>query len=169
MAPIIELPVVFRGKMTLDADSVDRRVPAPKSVQDVEHCTPATAPIPIVILQTKLVQSEERLPVRLPSRAEGNVQIVGPDLFQEDSLSQAVSPIAHLERLIDHVPGVDATGEVATHGADVVLQRSYRSIPVRQFGEPGRCLAVPNQRMAPKPQVMFRCPGMDRISPREVG
>ena len=155
--------------MTLDADNVDRRVPAPKSVHDVEHRAPATAPIPIVIFQAKLVQGEERLPVRLASRAEDNVQIVGPDLFQEDGVSQAINAIADLDRLINHVPGVDATGKVAAHGLDIVPQRSYRSIPVRQFGEPGRYLAVPNQRMAPKLEVMFRCPGMDRISPREVG
>jgi hypothetical protein len=164
-APVTELPIVFGAEMALEADDVDRRVPAPESVHDVEHCAPATAAIPIVVFQAELGQGEERLPVRLPGRAEGNVQIVGPDLLQEDGLSQAVIAIADLDSLIDHVPGLDATGEVAAHGMDMVPQRSYRGIPVGHLGEPTRCLAMPNKRVDPKLHVMFRSPGIDRVSP----
>src|SRR5439155_18355330 len=101
---LVKPVAIFGCKMTLDPDSIDRRVPLAKAIKNSQQRPAPAKMIRRVIFDAVLIQCQQRLRVSFARRMEGDIEILRPDLFEKDVLAQAVRSALGQDRLVDDVP-----------------------------------------------------------------
>ena len=131
--------------MHLETDAVDRDSLLPEPLHQLIHAVGLSA----ATFGAVVVVDQERLGVGPTGEAEGLGEIPGAQLLVERRPAQSVArrlPVVG-QRLVDHVPSVDAAAPVADHRPDVVLQRDAQ-LGSREGVDPVGGRAVPDEGVA---------------------
>ena len=154
------------AQMTLDTERIDRHLLAPEPLQQAEDAGAvflvADLPRHIVVVDSLGMRG------MLARRLIGDLQRVEAQRLGEDG----VADLARLgiDRLVDHVPGIDLIAEMPGHAGDVGAQPFFGAGRAHALGQRGRDIfaVVPQQRMPAQLHLVVAGIGGDRVGRPEI-